>query len=147
MPGLGEIRSCIVERRPLFQAKLNHGFWENWIAVERALAEEAVQPGAELDRLIRRRYFTEGGFLDEMAQLLDQWEAPPEGAYLSCSSQAFPEDEFLAPVPNTPREEIDTFIRDKAPAFSRGVDGLMWKRAVLDGSISDFLQEVARTSG
>lgn len=127
-------------RRPIFQAKLNHGFWENWLEVERELERGVYNPGAALDGAIRRRYFTEGGFLEELRAELLAWAEPPDGPFLSCSSQAFPHDDFLAPLPPIPREQIDRFIGKKAPPFSVGVDGLIWKRAVLNGSIAGFLQ-------
>lgn len=112
------------------------------MAAEARLSAGSASPGAGLDHLIGRRYFTEGGFLDELAFEISNWPPPPFGPFLSCSSRAFPDEDSLAPLPPTPRDRIDVFIRDRAPPFAAGVDGLLWKRAVLDGTISNFLHSL-----
>lgn len=141
-PTITDILAAISSRHSIFQAKLNHGFWESWMEVDRRIDQGGYITRAELDQLICRRYFADGGFLDEMKEELRAWRQPPVGPYLSCSSQAFPGDEFLAPLPETPRQHIDAFIQRNAPPFSVGVDGLVWKRAVLDGSIADFMRQL-----
>jgi len=97
---------------------------------------------AELDRLVRRRFLVEGGFLDEMEELLATWPAPPAGPYLSCSPDAFPGEDRLAPLPPTPREQIEEILSRKAPPFSLNSAGLVWKKAVLDGSIVEFFRVI-----
>lgn len=93
-----------------------------------------------MDRSVRRRFMVESGFLDEMEKLLEAWPRPPDGPYLSCSADAFPGEDRLAPLPSTPREEIEEILLRKAPAFSLNDDGMVWKKAVLEGSITEFLQ-------
>lgn len=114
------------------------------MAVETRLEMGGVSAGAEMDRLIQRRFFTESGFLDEISSDLAHWSPPPNGPFLSCSSQAFPDDELLAPLPPMRRHKIDEFIRTHAPSFAAGVDGLIWKRGVLDGSIVGFLKSLGK---
>jgi len=124
------------------QAKINHGFWDTWRTVEELRTPEPDISPAELDRAVRRRFMVEGGFLDEMEEVLKKWRPPPGGPYLSCSADAFPGEDRMTPVPRTPREGMEDILARKAPSFSLNSGGLVWKKAVLDGSIGKFLRAI-----
>lgn len=116
--------------------KINHGFWEGIADAYAAYGEPiAAKHHVAADRVARRPFFFEGGFVDELLQLLRKAVRSPDRAlFIGLELSAWPGDEALVGTPVRP-ERSNPVVKEFRTANTADVDGLLLKRAVMDGEI------------
>jgi dTDP-4-amino-4,6-dideoxygalactose transaminase len=125
-------------------SKINHGFWEALAEVERAMAWPSDEPSRQrADAIVGRANFFVGGFVDELLRVLREAgeEADPH-LHLAFGLSAWPDDERIIGTPFHPEGSMPLLQRLACTSGARG-DGLVLKRAILDGSYSRFLAALA----
>jgi len=124
--------------RPFAYTKINHGMWDLLARINRARARGVTDP-AELDRLPRSLSgFVETGFCDELRALVRRAQSPRGDLRFGSSISAFPHDDRLYRVPFEPPAESQVAMDDFMAGAPLTADTMLWKTAVLDGSIAEL---------
>ncbi|MDD9967729.1 MAG: DegT/DnrJ/EryC1/StrS family aminotransferase [Myxococcales bacterium] len=116
--------------------KINHGFWEN-LAIAFARFGTPVPPEQRVaaDRLLHRDHLFEGGFADELQDMLLRAGAEADPAlHMAIGLSAWPGDEQIIGTPHDPKRCVPVLEYFAERLHSHG-DGLVLKRAVMDGQI------------
>lgn len=127
----------------LASTKINHGFWETCLEIVKVKKLAPEWTDQEIDLHLGKAFFLEGGFCDELLEMLRSWPSNNPEIQLDCTSNAFPFDDRLAPLPPTPRREIDALIKKICPHTIQCGDGMLWKKAVIDGSLRQLFFRLA----
>lgn len=116
--------------------KINHGFWEG-LAEAYAAVGRPVPPDQckAADRAATRPFFFEGGFVDELLWLLQQAGRTRDPAlFFGVGLSAWPGDGRILGTPADPASS-EPVIEGYRRLFGGETDGLLLKRAVMDGGI------------
>lgn len=125
------------EQHPNFAyTKINHGFWEG-LADAFAVFGQPIPDDRRrrADRVAARQHFFEGGFVDELLALLTQaGHCGDPNLYFGLELSAWPGDNRMIGTPTRP-EHSEPVIAPFRRLLGADTDGLLLKRAVMDGSI------------
>lgn len=123
--------------------KINHGFWEG-LADAYATVGRPVPPTRvrDADRAAQRPFFFEGGFVETFLALLEQAgrDADP---HLFCGMElsAWPGDNRIIGTPFHPERSVPV-LEAYRRLLDDSTDGLLLKRAVMDGSILSLFERL-----
>lgn len=123
--------------------KINHGFWEGlsdaYAALGRPVAKERY---AEADLFAARPYFFEGGFVDEFLALLHAaGEAQDPQLHIGLELSAWPGDNEILGTPHNPERSVP-LLEEYKRLLGDDTDGLLLKRAAMDGSLLQFFERL-----
>ena len=138
MKDIGAFLKAFQERENFAYSKINHGFWEALGDVYCELGEPVNSADhVEADRIAKRKDFFEGGFVDELLELLRINIVPPldPSLFLAFELTAWPDDNAIIGTPFFPERSVPV-LEKVTGAYEKSVDGLLLKRAVMDGSIN-----------
>ncbi len=121
--------------RPLKFAKLNHGFWETLVAYEELTTAFPSLTPAEYDAKLNRRFFAETGFVEELLGLLSSWPSVDPYCRLAASLDDYPGGSRNSPRPRVGPHVLSARMSKALRPHTGGEDGLLWKRAAIDGSL------------
>lgn len=126
--------------RSFSSVKVNHGLWERILKIEEALAQ-GVQDAAELDRLSGSTpHLAETGFLVELLALFRRLPRISEDFDFATSVLAWPYCHEIAVVPASGLTKTEATIKRHVPeGWADREDGLLWKRAVINGDFVRFV--------
>lgn len=119
-------------------AKINHGFWERAIRIRNRGYDATPEGRCAADAsTLGLPAMLETGFWDEFVEQLAGWPADDPDLSLAVSAYAYSGSLIWggqAPNPN----EVASVIRDMLPAGYEPENALVWKDAVVDGSIREL---------
>ena len=130
-----------VENGVLFSStKINHGFWERMLRMERAAAFGAAQP--ELDDP------NSGGlpFVRELLGLLRRLPRIEGDFRFAASPFAWPRSRRVEGTPIEGLDETRRMIRRYVAPEVENFDGLLWKKAIIDGSFPRLIDALRNRS-
>lgn len=123
--------------------KINHGFWE---AIGDVYSDvgRPVPPDryTEADLIAGRPYFFEGGFVDDFLSLIKDAILDFD-ATLFCGFElsAWPNDNKIIGTPFAPSRSLSV-VQEYSSLCKNRVDGLILKKAVMDGSILEIFKAI-----
>jgi hypothetical protein len=139
---------------PFVYAKLNHGFWERLVRIER-LGYNVDAIGEAQAREIERRLniagsaLLETGFLAELFALLASLPAPSEGFHFAATVDAWPHSYGIEGTPLENRAACLKAIEARIPfahlqeAQRREMTGYEFKAALIAGRFHEFSRPLA----
>ncbi len=153
-PELDRTIAALAAARGHCSAKLNHGFWERLVRLDR-LGFDFRDPacdGAAADHAlgIKGSAFCEGGFLAELLALMADMPAPETGFDFCASLSPWPGSREIEGTPITGRGACAEMIRSIVPrphldnAAQAGLTGHGWKRAMLTGRLAEVTEVLAQ---
>lgn len=121
--------------------KINHGFWEGIAHVYAQLGRPVPSDRyAEADRVAGRPYFFEGGFVEALLELLTATLAASDPSmFFGIELSAWPDDNNIIGTPDRPACSVPIF-KEYTALCKNEVDGLILKRAVMDGRILELFE-------
>ena len=131
--------------RPFASTKINHAFWELLVRIER-LKKSGVTDPAELARRTNRRAFFETGFFGELMEHLASLAAGGRRVELSATPYAYDESLRISGRPRIGLKPTMAAIEAVVPPECINDGGMLWRRAVYDGSIVRFFQALRARS-
>lgn len=129
-------------RYPNFTAiKINHGFWEALSRVDDLLGWPVKQADhRQADEIAKRKFFFEGGFVDELLTILKGTDLGEEtGLYYGASLLAWPDSYRIEGTPQH-FEKTEGFLQKALPGMKCNIDPLLMKSTIHDGSFAEFLK-------
>ena len=143
LPDMDAFLSAFDQEDNFAYTKINHGFWECLANVEFKMGwPNNDEQRVRADKIARRPYFFEGGFVDELLALLERTERNhPSSLHLGFSLSAFTGDNRIIGRPYRPERSKALFDR-YVSQFRRFGDGLLLKKAVQDGTVSCFFERL-----
>lgn len=123
--------------------KINHGFWEAIADVYHELGRPlAAAQYAEADRIARRSSFFEGGFVDSFLEELQLAATQNDKEFhIGLELSAWPGDAQYIGTPFRP-ERSGPLLAEYRALFPNRCDGLLLKKAVMDGRISELFERL-----
>lgn len=155
-PGYDWILKEIATLKPFYFLKLNHGFWERLVQIEKlgyelagidALNSEQI---SEIEKItgVSGSYFVEDGFLSELLYLFKAYR-PQENSFVFVSSlQPWPLSDRVEWTPMQSSSQCLKLISDYVfPdlirfSHSNGFTGYEFKKALIDNDLSRFFQGI-----
>ncbi len=155
-PGYDWILKKIDTLKPFYFLKLNHGFWERLVQIEKlgyeladidALSSEQI---AEIEKVtgVSGTYFVEDGFLSELLYLFKAYR-PQENSFVFVSSlQPWPLSDRVEGTPMQSSSRCLKLISDYVfPDLSKfsdsnGFTGYEFKKAIIDNDLPRFFQGI-----
>lgn len=131
-------------RQPNFSfCKINHAFWEVLADVYQALGKPVSEKDwAQADRIANRKSFFTTGFVPELLALLNEAALQDDPAFhIGLELSAWPNDDRIIGTPFHP-ERSEPVLAEYLNSFSRCSDGLLLKKAVMDGRIAEFFEKL-----
>jgi dTDP-4-amino-4,6-dideoxygalactose transaminase len=139
--GMGRLAAtdyiCDIEqRRPFAYAKINHGMWDGLVRGARMQARGVSDP-RQLDILPG---FRASGFYDELKSLVRGIPTMRADIRFGASTTAFPDNDRWDLAPEERLAKVNAAMNEFIAGVPITADALIWKRAVIDGSIADFFR-------
>ena len=124
--------------------KINHGFWEVLADAYAAFGSPVPEEKwPEADQLTGRTGLFQTGFIPELTSLLQRAAAEDDPAFhIGLELAAWPDDNRVAGTPLRPERSVPV-LREFVEAFRRRSDGLVLKRACIDGRIGELFGRLA----
>jgi dTDP-4-amino-4,6-dideoxygalactose transaminase len=132
------------EQRGLIYTKINHGFWEALADVYEVLGRPVPRrKWAEADRIAKRKSLFSSGFAPELLRLLNDVAREDDPVFhIGLELSAWPGDDRVIGTPFKPERSLPV-LAEYLQMFPRRTDGLLLKKAVMDGRIGEFFDLLA----
>jgi dTDP-4-amino-4,6-dideoxygalactose transaminase len=145
---------ALESNKPFVYAKLNHGFWERLVRIERLGYDIDAIGEAEAGEIERRlniagSAFVETGFLAELFALLTSLPAPSEGFHFAATVAPWPHSYEIEGTPLENRAACLKAIKARVPlahlddAQRKGMTGHEFKAALIVGRFHEFSRPLA----
>ena len=134
------------DRQPNFSyCKINHAFWEALADVYQALGRPVPeQDWPQADKIANRKSFFTTGFVSELLELLQKAARQDDPAFhIGLELSAWPNDDRIIGTPFYP-ERSEPVLAEYLQSFTHRSDGLLLKKAVMDGRIVDFFDKLRK---
>lgn len=115
--------------------KINHGFWEtlnDW----NHLSKTGISP-EEFDHQKKKTALMTDSFSDELLELIAGLDPSDQSMLFAVSPYAYPRSKQIAGTPIHHREVLE-LIENHVPNGLQVHDGLLWRRALIDGSLKQL---------
>ncbi len=139
--------------KPIVYSKINHGFWEQLVDIER-IGLSYLETNAELalkaDTSTTRKpsYFVQSGFVAEILSILKNLPRDNPQYIFSANLYAFPKSNMVAGTPIKPsdiwQKKIDKYVPEYV--HNKLADGLEFKRAIVNHSFKEFFDIITSDS-
>ena len=145
--------SALKNNTPIVYSKINHGFWEQIVAIEQAgfsYTETDPLKATKADRSARRwsPFFVETGFVSDVLAMFNAIPKDDPNYIFSAGLQAWPHSNIVQGIPLEPTDiwqnKIDKYVPQGA--LTPHADGIEFKRAVINGQFKKFTDIIAQES-
>lgn len=131
--------------KPIVYSKINHGFWEQLVDIERigySYLETNPELALKADTGTRRKpsYFVQSGFVAEILSILKDLPKDNPQYIFSAGLYAYPKSGVVAGTPIEPfdlwQKKIDTYVPKNV--HNKLADGVEFKRAIVNQTFKEF---------
>ena len=155
-PGYDWILKEIATLKPFYFLKLNHGFWERLVQIQKLGYELAdigtLEPNeiSEIEKKINAEgigFFSEG-FLDELLDLFNKYRFHSHSFIFVSSLQPWPLSDRVEGTPLQSSSKCMSLISQYVPAelieesSHKGFTGYEFKKAIIDNDLTRFFQVI-----